>query len=162
MQIKIFTIPVVADDRDVEELNLFLRSHKIIDVRRELTQANDNNCWTFCVTYLPETNIQPTAKTDGKRADKIDYKEVLAPEVFERFARMRKLRKEIADSEAVPAYAVFTDAELAEIAKLDVLDTANMLKIPGIGKKKVEKYGNAFCLAERAQLEGDETSRLSD
>ena len=37
MQIKIFTIPVIADDNDVDELNRFLRSHKIIDVRRELT-----------------------------------------------------------------------------------------------------------------------------
>lgn len=144
MQIKIFTIPVVADDRDVEELNLFFRSHKIIDVRRELTQANDNNCWTFCITYLPGATL-PTAanKPDGQRSGKVDYKEVLDTETFERFARMRKMRKEISESEAIPAYAVFTDAELSEIAKLEVLDTAHMLKIPGIGKKKVEKYGNA-------------------
>ena len=30
MQIRFFTIPVVADERDLEELNHFLRSHKII------------------------------------------------------------------------------------------------------------------------------------
>ena len=30
MQIKFFTIPVVVDECDVEELNHFLRSHKIV------------------------------------------------------------------------------------------------------------------------------------
>lgn len=164
MQIKIFTIPVFADDCDVEELNLFLRSHKIIDVKRELTQANDNNCWTFCITYMPNTALSPATMTKegGQHREKVDYKELLDAETFERFARMRKLRKEIAESEAVPAYAVFTDAELAEIAKLTVLDTANMLRIPGIGKKKVEKYGNAFCMIDVTQLDGDETSRIPD
>ena len=43
---------------------------------------------------------------------------------------MRKLRKQIAESEAVPAYAVFTDAELAEMAKLEVLDTASIQNMP--------------------------------
>lgn len=56
MQIKIFTIPVVADERDVEELNLFLRSHKVIDVKREITQYNGNSCWTFCITYMPDNH----------------------------------------------------------------------------------------------------------
>lgn len=91
--------------------------------------------------------LQESQSSNNGRSSKTDYKELLDAEAFERFVRMRKLRKEIADSEAIPAYAVFTDAELSEIAKLPVLDTASMLKIPGIGKKKVEKYGNAFCLA---------------
>ena len=149
MQIKIFTIPVVADERDMEELNHFLRSHKIIDVKRELTQTNDTSCWTFCITYMEAAALSTSVKGDAARHNKTDYKEVLDAETFERFSRMRKLRKEIADNEAIPAYSVFTDAELAEIAKLEVLDKANIQKIPGIGKKKVEKYGDAFCLIDK-------------
>lgn len=161
MQIKIFTIPVIADEKDVEELNHFLRSQKIIDVRRELTQSNGNSCWTFCVTYMPEHRQQSTDTVrNGSRQTKIDYKEVLNNDTFERFSRMRKLRKQIAESEAVPAYAVFTDAELAEMAKLEVLDTASIQKIPGIGKKKVEKYGNAFCLIDRTDLENEADGTL--
>ncbi len=42
------------------------------------------------------------------------------------------------------AYAVFTDEELSNIAKLDEITAPNMLKIKGIGEKKVEKYGQRF------------------
>ena len=104
----------MADERDVEELNHFLRSHKIIDMKRELTTSNDNSCWTFCITYMPDNGLTQQRSNDGKR-EKIDYKEVLEPASFERFAQMRRLRKDIAEREAVPAYAVFTDAELAEM-----------------------------------------------
>ena len=36
MQIKIFNIPIGAEDTQMEELNHFLRANKIIDVKREL------------------------------------------------------------------------------------------------------------------------------
>lgn len=162
MQIKIFTIPVVADERDMEELNHFLRSHKIIDVKRELTQTNDTSCWTFCITYMDVAALSTSVRNDAVRHNKIDYKEVLDADTFERFSKMRKLRKEIADNEAIPAYSVFTDAELAEIAKLEVLDKANIQKIPGIGKKKVEKYGDAFCIIDKNESGKDETSGPTD
>lgn len=86
MQIKIFTIPVVADERDVEDLNHFLRSHKVIDMKRELTTSNDNSCWTFCITYMPDSSPSVQRSGEGKR-EKIDYKEVLEPAAFERFAQ---------------------------------------------------------------------------
>ena len=164
MQIKIFTIPVVADEKDVEELNHFLRSHKIIDVKREITQSNGNSCWTFCIIYMPQTSAasMTTSHGDNSRREKVDYKEKLEPAVFERFTRMRKLRKQIAESEAIPAYAVFTDAELAEMAMLETLSLTNIEKIPGIGKKKAEKYGNAFCLIDQTLLEEDETGGTTD
>ena len=134
MQIKIFTLPVISDDKDTEELNHFLRAHKIIDVRRELVQTRDNSYWSFCVTYMPDSRV--TAEVEkaiqSNRQGRIDYKEVLDSDAFERFARMRRLRKQIAEEEAIPAYAVFTDAELSEMAKLEVLDIANMQKIPGV------------------------------
>ena len=36
MQIQILTLPLLPDPSQLEELNHFLRSHKIIDVRKEL------------------------------------------------------------------------------------------------------------------------------
>lgn len=39
MQIKIFNIPIGTEDMQLEELNLFLRSYKIIDVKRELAKV---------------------------------------------------------------------------------------------------------------------------
>lgn len=156
MQIKIFSIPIGGDESATEEMNHFLRANKIVDIRKELATVGGNSCWTFCITYILNNN--PQAVKSGE--NKIDYKEVLSPNVFERFSALRKLRKQIAENDAVPAYAVFTDAELAEIAKLDNLTLSALQSIPGIGKKKVEKYGNILVNAELQS--NNETSGAPD
>ena len=142
MQIKIYNIPIGADDCIVEEINRFLRANKVIDIKKELAMLDGNSCWAFCITYMQDSKLTDSNKSNDN--GKIDYKEVLDAETFERFSNLRKLRKQIAENEAIPAYAVFTDAELAEMAKLSPLTLVGMHKIPGIGKKKLEKYGNFF------------------
>jgi DNA helicase-2/ATP-dependent DNA helicase PcrA len=57
------------------------------------------------------------------------------------FERLREWRKGIADAAAVPAFVVFTDATLTAIAVERPHDAAALLKIPGIGATKVERYG---------------------
>ena len=39
---------------------------------------------------------------------------------------------------------VFTNEELAELAKIEGLTEAKMKSVKGIGQKKVEKYGHHF------------------
>lgn len=107
MQIKIFTVSVFSDDKDLEELNLFLRSNKIIDVRRELSQVNDNCCWTFCVSYMPSNYPDREMGKSHSRAEKIDYMKVLDSDTFNRFAQMRKLRKKISEDEGEPCICCF-------------------------------------------------------
>lgn len=143
MQIKIFNIPVGAEDNQTEELNHFLRANKIIDIKKDLATVGGNSCWTFCVTYM--LGNRPAESEIAQHGKKIDYKEVLEPEVFERFSELRKIRKEVAEKEAVPAFAVFTDTELAEMSKYSPLTLKAMGKVSGIGKKKLEKYGSMFC-----------------
>lgn len=87
---------------------------------------------------------------------KTDYKNLLSETAFNRFSEYRKLRKEIAESEAIPPFAVFTDAELAKIAELEKPTIKELKKIQGIGDRKIEKYGAFFCIKE------DETSGVSD
>lgn len=132
----------------MEEMNHFLRANKVIDIKKELAMVNGNSCWTFCVTYLQDSR---PAENPSTRQGKVDYKEVLEAEVFERFSTLRKIRKQIAESEAIPAFAVFTDAELAEMAKPKELTLQAMQAIPGIGKKKLEKYGNSFITINKEE-----------
>ena len=47
MQIKIFTIPIAGDDAILKEMNLFLRAHKIVDVRKEMANVDGCASWTF-------------------------------------------------------------------------------------------------------------------
>jgi len=160
MQIKIFNIPIGSEDKQVEEMNHFLRANKIVDIRKELAMLNGNGCWSFCITYMqdsrPSENEQPRRGNGGK----VDYKDVLPEDVFARFSDLRKIRKQIAENEAVPAFAVFTDAELAEMAKLSELTSEGMKRIPGIGNRKVEKYLELFLQTNTDTQ--DETDRVLD
>ncbi len=68
-------------------------------------------------------------------------REIVNPEAFE---RLRALRKRLADAEGVPAYIVFSDAVLREMAKHSPQTRAELLGIPGVGPVKLERYGEAF------------------
>ena len=84
----------------------------------------------------------------SSQTEKIDYKEVLGSEEFERFTVLRKRRKKIADKESIPAFAVFTDKELAEMAKIEDLTVEGMLKIDGINKGCSQRFGKAMLSDE--------------
>jgi superfamily II DNA helicase RecQ len=60
------------------------------------------------------------------------------------FARLRALRKERADADGVPAYAVFTNDQLAEMVQHRAVTAAALREIAGVGEARAEKYGAAF------------------
>lgn len=127
-----------------DELNAFLRGQKVLTIDKQQVMVDGQAFWTFCLTYLPQTSCGNTAHSQ-QRAAKVDYKEVLDLETFAVFSQLRSIRKQIAEQEAIPAYAVFTDSELAEIAKLENIEPSLLQTIQGIGQKRVEKYGIPLC-----------------
>lgn len=139
MQYEIFTIPIVGGSEETERMNRFLRGHKVVQVDRQFVVLGDCAYWSFCVNYL--LTSASSVSVPGEKREKVDYKNVLSEEHFRVFSQLRLYRKRIAEQDAVPAYAVFTDAELAALAQADGLTEQVMLKIDGIGKKRVEKYG---------------------
>ena len=140
MQLKIFTIPIVDGEERNEELNRFLHSHRVVTVDKQFCMAGDLACWSFCVTYVDGPAVVTPAK-NGEQRERVDYREVLDAPTFAVFSRLRELRKMLAAEDAVPAYVVFTDAELAEISKLPSIDEKGILSIKGIGGVRAEKYG---------------------
>jgi ATP-dependent DNA helicase RecQ len=61
------------------------------------------------------------------------------------FARLRALRKEIADERRVPAYIVFGDTTLRAMARHYPKTLDEMEGIPGIGEKKRAEFGETFA-----------------
>ncbi|MCB0906564.1 MAG: HRDC domain-containing protein, partial [Nocardioidaceae bacterium] len=59
----------------------------------------------------------------------------------ELFERLRAWRRQRAESDQVPAFVVFTDATLQLIAEHKPDTEAGLLTISGIGKSKLERYG---------------------
>jgi DNA helicase-2/ATP-dependent DNA helicase PcrA len=57
--------------------------------------------------------------------------------------RLRAWRSDEARDQQVPAYVVFTDATLTAIAEQRPADRAALVDIPGIGARKLDRYGAA-------------------
>jgi ATP-dependent DNA helicase RecQ len=66
-----------------------------------------------------------------------------------RFERLRAVRREVASDQGVPAYVVLDDAGLAALARQVPRTDAELLRIPGIGPVKLERYGAALLAALR-------------
>ncbi|HET9581225.1 MAG TPA: ATP-dependent DNA helicase RecQ [Gemmatimonadota bacterium] len=60
------------------------------------------------------------------------------------FQRLRALRRELADQRDVPAYVVFSDATLRDMARERPADRDALLAVPGVGPVKLERYGESF------------------
>ncbi len=61
-----------------------------------------------------------------------------------RYARLKAWRLAEARRQTVPAYVILHDATLAEIARREPRDLDSLAGIPGIGARKLERYGAAL------------------
>jgi ATP-dependent DNA helicase RecQ len=59
------------------------------------------------------------------------------------FRRLRSWRAEQARDRGVPAYVIFHDRTLAEIARRRPADGAELLRVPGVGEAKLALWGDA-------------------
>ena len=120
------------------ELNRYLAGQRVLEVEQRMIQTEAGAFWTFCIRSVLESSV-----FSGNRSvkEKVDYKQVLNEAEFAIFSELRACRKKLAQDDSVPAYAVFTDEELCGILRLETLAVEQLKKVPGIGEKKVEKYG---------------------
>jgi ATP-dependent DNA helicase RecQ len=73
------------------------------------------------------------------------------------FEELRKLRRRLAEEKHVPAYVVFSDAALRDMARLKPATTEDFLEVNGVGEKKCEQYAQVFlqAIAEYRRLRRD-------
>jgi ATP-dependent DNA helicase RecQ len=69
---------------------------------------------------------------------------VSAEDGAELFQELRALRKRLADSRGLPAYLIFSDAALLEMAAARPRTRSELLEISGVGPKKLALYGEEF------------------
>jgi len=144
MQLRFYTVPIHGGDDVADELNRFLTGHRILAVERQFNQNGGASAWAICVTFEPAGEGRPQGGPAAARRGKVDYREVLNEQDFNVYARLRVLRKELAEAEGVPAYALFTNEQLAELVTRRVNTAAAMREIPGIGDARIDKYAARF------------------
>lgn len=67
------------------------------------------------------------------------------------FLKLKQLRLDIAKDERVPAFVVFSDATLVDMCQKHPKTIAEMLDVSGVGKVKMEKYGERFLNLLRSE-----------
>ena len=141
LQYASYLIPLHAESAEQELLNKFLRSHRIVQTKKELVTGNGMSNWAILVEY-----IESQDKGAGEQSvkNKVDYKEILNAEDFVLFSKLREVRKKLAEENGLPVYAVCTNEQLADIAKTRPKNITEIKKIEGIGQGKAEKYAAAL------------------
>ncbi len=77
----------------------------------------------------------------GQVGVKVDSRVELDTPTFALFSRLREARKLVADQEGLPPYALFTNEQLAEVARRLPRSQGALREVPGIGVARVEKFG---------------------
>jgi superfamily II DNA helicase RecQ len=145
MKFQFFIIPVHSIEQHQQDLNNFCASHRVANIEKEFVNDGANSFWAVSITYHSGTENQLSLKKA-----KIDYREVLNEKDFAVFAKLRLLRKKFAEEEGVPAYAIFTNEQLASMVRNRVQTRSALASIGGIGEARLNKYGEIFlsCLKE--------------
>ncbi len=100
--------------------------------------------------------VQPKEKVQKTRIEKKSWEKV-DEGLFE---TLRILRRKLADQRGVPAYVVFNDATLRDMARLRPSSPSALLGVRGVGEKKVADLGERFieeivtyCRENRLQMD---------
>jgi ATP-dependent DNA helicase RecQ len=58
--------------------------------------------------------------------------------------RLRRLRRKLADERGVPAYIIFSDVSLREMARSYPSNSVEFRRIPGVGEQKLKAFADPF------------------
>jgi ATP-dependent DNA helicase RecQ len=105
----------------------------------ELTPAGHETLRKRATITLTKPAETPETQT-RQRAGEIPCDEEL-------FEALRQLRRRIADERDVPAYVIFSDVSLREMARVYPTRLGDFAKIPGVGQQKLQTFGDVFVAA---------------
>jgi ATP-dependent DNA helicase RecQ len=86
----------------------------------------------------PKRSRDAGGSRGGTRADPAAG---MSPRQRARWDRLRAWRAETAKADGVPAYVIFHDATLAELARTGPISLDELRGVPGIGTRKLERFG---------------------
>ena len=112
---------------------------------------HDGLPWLLLVVHhRPSEKIGKHSRRRDNPADRLD------PEQRRLYDRLRAWRQGRAEADGVPPYVVFNNAELVGIIACAPQSAADLKAVPGLGEKKLAKYGDALLEV----LSADETQPI--
>lgn len=158
MPFRTYFIPLRAP-RDVEdELNSFLRSHRVVHLERRWLERPDELGWSFFIEY--QEPAPSSSKVKQQSGERVDWRDKLAPADFALFCRLKDWRRGVAEAETVPAFMVFSNQQLATIAERRITSREDLAKVPGVGEAKLQRYSEPlFTVIREFGSASDETNQ---
>jgi ATP-dependent DNA helicase RecQ len=113
--------------------------------------------------FVAEHGLPECARGDARPAPKPAPRERTArrgggeelpaptPDEARLYGRLKELRGALAKEAGLPAYCVFPDRTLIELARRRPASDGELLAVPGVGAARLEKYGAAFLRALRGE-----------
>lgn len=127
MKYRFFQVPPYGGEAE-EQFNRFIASCRVVSVDRQFVADGPRSMWAVCVGYVEEAAPPLTKK------GKVDYRELLSPEDFGMFSKLRALRKRLADADGVPPHAVFSNEQLAQMVTGRAHSREDVQALEGVGE----------------------------
>lgn len=135
--------------------------------KRSLDRKATRACSRFFSPVWPrEESAVKTVRTPSTRQDTKRFLKEASPEEQECFERLRQWRLMVAQGQGKPAYTVFSDTTLRDIATAKPQTLKQLSLLRGIGPVKLEQFGAAVLRilrgADPEQVAHEYLSGLSD
>lgn len=152
MMIKIVTIPfsTAYGGFNDEELRGFLADKELISASDYLFTKDDIPYIAVVLKYFPyRTEAQPIS---GKKIDSEEWRKLLSEEQMGLFNLLRDWRSKRCKKEGVPPYVLLNNNQLAMIVRGRPQSLGDLAKIEGIGKKKIDSFGQEILEITKMRL----------
>ena len=153
-QIQSFFISSYGDNNQCEELNHFLRSHKVIRLTHGFVSNSDAPGFHIIVEYADNGNAESSKK-------RVDYRAMLKDEPQKLiFDSLKKFRSELFKKDKlIGAYMICKDEHLYQMAINPDISIEEIKSLPHSANIKLEEYGQTL-FEELQRLKKNETGQI--
>ena len=169
MQVRVLTLrfdPVLGGLDDTA-LRDFVKDKQVISVSDHLFTHEGAPYLALVVTYNPAASAAERPDDQGaeraarqrREEEREKWRKTLEEADWPLFNTLRDWRNETAREEGVPPYVVCTNRQLAEVAHRRPDTLSGLSAIEGMGRAKVERYGEAIlAVVAPAEEEGPKSA----
>jgi ribonuclease D len=164
--VKVFTLRFSDGIEEFEDdsLRAFMADNEVVSLKERFFFKDNVPYWSVMVVYRSRWGLTSKIKKDHDKesSKKDDYRSVLTKKSMPLFNLLREWRNKRARKEGYPAYIMFTNLQLAEIATLFPETLSQLLTVEGVGKSKLEKYGQDILTIVKTFKEQQEPAEQTE